>query len=412
MANKNEKLNFDLDFLGSDNIEKELSEKPSFVNQTNSKEVTEQENIEQSNIKENKTENNNENKKDLSTKNTPEISNKNNFQEEPDGCLISIIITLVISVLIISLTIWSENIEKKKQLKIQQTTSLAYNYKIECNPLFEETVDKISKLTNKSSEEIKRELQQKFDTEKEQCILGFVNNYIETGLIDDKKAVDYQKRFFNNDTVEFEKSVKECFFKRHEEISKQLLQDWKNKSENYEKNKQKYLKTLFDNDINLFNQTMDALLGYKYFALKKQDLPKTGIMNLYSPLPAIAPFKISTSQPYSYSYNSYNYSSDDKEHYYIKLVDYYTNKTVATIFIRAGENTKVEVPTGSYKIKYATGKTWYGEADLFGHETHYSTSDERLDFSVSYGYVNGQQLTLYKVSNGNFSTKEIKAEDF
>ena len=113
MANKNEKLNFDLDFLGSDNIEKELSEKPSFVNQTNSKEVTEQENIEQSNIKENKTENNNENKKDLSTKNTPEISNKNNFQEEPDGCLISIIITLVISVLIISLTIWSENIEKK-----------------------------------------------------------------------------------------------------------------------------------------------------------------------------------------------------------------------------------------------------------------------------------------------------------
>ena len=296
--------------------------------------------------------------------------------------------------------------------KIQQTNSLAYDYKLERSPLFEETVDKLAKLTKKCSEEIKQELQQKFEAEKEQQVLNIINNYIETGVIDENKIINCQKRFFNNDQIEYEKTAKEYFFRRHEEISKQILKDWQDKSENFEKNKQKYLKTLFANDINLFNQTMDALLGYKQFTLKKQELPKTGIINIYSSQPAIAPFKISTSQSYSYSYSNYNYSNDDKEHYYIKLVDYYTNKTVVTIFIRAGENTKVEVPTGSYKIKYATGKIWYGESDLFGHDTHYSSSEERLDFSVSYGYVNGKQLTLYKVANGNFSTKSIKAEDF
>lgn len=409
MIKKNKKLNFNLDFLGSKDNETELLQNSSVVNQASYKKKTIQEKIED-NVEEKSEKQKNEKQKNELNDNT--FKDSNNNQEKPDGCLLPIIITVIIFVLVIALTIWNESIEEKKQIEIQQTNSLAYDYKLERSPLFEETVDKLAKLTKKSSEEIKQELQQKFEAEKEQQVLNIINNYIETGVIDENKIINCQKRFFNNDQIEYEKTAKEYFFRRHEEISKQILKDWQDKSENFEKNKQKYLKTLFANDINLFNQTMDALLGYKQFTLKKQELPKTGIINIYSSQPAIAPFKISTSQSYSYSYSNYNYSNDDKEHYYIKLVDYYTNKTVVTIFIRAGENTKVEVPTGSYKIKYATGKIWYGESDLFGHDTHYSSSEERLDFSVSYGYVNGKQLTLYKVANGNFSTKNIKAEDF
>ena len=232
MIKKNKKLNFNLDFLGSKDNETELLQNSSVVNQASYKKKTIQEKIED-NVEE-------KSEKQKNELNDNTFKDSNNNQEKPDGCLMPIIITVIIFVLVIALTIWNESIEEKKQIEIQQTNSLAYDYKLERSPLFEETVDKLAKLTKKSSEEIKQELQQKFEAEKEQQVLNIINNYIETGVIDENKIINCQKRFFNNDQIEYEKTAKEYFFRRHEEISKQILKDWQDKSENFEKNKQKY----------------------------------------------------------------------------------------------------------------------------------------------------------------------------
>ena len=159
MIKKNKKLNFNLDFLGSKDNETELLQNSSVVNQASYKKKTIQEKIED-NVEE-------KSEKQKNELNDNTFKDSNNNQEKPDGCLMPIIITVIIFVLVIALTIWNESIEEKKQIEIQQTNSLAYNYKLERSPLFEETVDKLAKLTKKSSEEIKQELQQKFEAEKE-----------------------------------------------------------------------------------------------------------------------------------------------------------------------------------------------------------------------------------------------------
>ena len=200
------------------------------------------------------------------------------------------------------------------------------------------------------------------------------------------------------------------------EIVKKLVEDWENKSYNYEADKEKYLKSLFNNDINkcfyhLSKQVYCIIdIGYKEFTLVEHELPKSGIMKMYSTEEAIAPFKILTKQN-SYIYNNEE-PTNDGEHYYIKLIDNVTNDIVAAIFVRANDEIEVQVPVGSYKIKYATGKKWYGEKDLFGHNTSYYKSDKILNFTKNLYYVNGQSLTLYKVSNGNFATETTSAEDF
>ena len=147
----------------------------------------------------------------------------------------------------------------------------------------------------------------------------------------------------------------------------------------------------------MFNNAIENVLGYKELSLHPLDLPKSGVLHNYTGREAIAPFEIKT-QP--------------GENYYIKLVDAISGKTKIVIFLRGGETKKMEIPLGSYKIKRASGETWYGEKYLFGHNTTYTTSDEWLNFKISGPYVEGHTLTLYKVANGNFSTKSIKAEDF
>ncbi len=126
-------------------------------------------------------------------------------------------------------------------------------------------------------------------------------------------------------------------------------------------------------------------------------LPYNGEFKNYSSKTALAPFKISTR---------------GTEHYYVKLVDVATGRTVCTLFVRGGQSVEVVVPLGNYTMKSASGTTWYGTQHLFGPDTSCSVADSTFRFyETTDGYM-GNQVTLYKVSNGNLSERSIPMSQF
>lgn len=127
-------------------------------------------------------------------------------------------------------------------------------------------------------------------------------------------------------------------------------------------------------------------------------LPKNGAATRYFTEEAIAPLKIVT--------------KESGQHYFVKIVDWYSGELVSTIFIRSGQSVNVDLPLGSYKIKYATGKQWYGKTYLFGPETTFSEADKKLDFEVHGSQVSGYTIELFLQRHGNLKTKKISAAQF
>ena len=82
------------------------------------------------------------------------------------------------------------------------------------------------------------------------------------------------------------------------------------------------------------------------------------------------------------------------------------------MFIRGGERLETLLPLGSYELRYAAGKTWYGTEHLFGPDTAYSRADERLDFRESPTGYSGYTIELFLQIDGNLETKSIRPEDF
>ena len=79
------------------------------------------------------------------------------------------------------------------------------------------------------------------------------------------------------------------------------------------------------------------------------------------------------------------------------------------VFIRNGETaTRLQVPAGTYEVRYASGETWYGDTHLFGPTTSYSKAGSLFSFGGGDGYT----LELYKQLNGNLHTNTIRPEDF
>ena len=134
------------------------------------------------------------------------------------------------------------------------------------------------------------------------------------------------------------------------------------------------------------------------FVEPMKPLPINGAIKRYIEDEAIAPLKITT--------------RDSENHYFVKIVDWYTSKKVCTVFIRSGQSVTLDVPLGSYKLKYAIGKQWYGTKFLFGPETAYSVADKQFDFERSGDHVSGYTVELFLQPNGNLKTNKITAEEF
>lgn len=141
-----------------------------------------------------------------------------------------------------------------------------------------------------------------------------------------------------------------------------------------------------------------SLLNNNTFNQPIQAIPENGTVFKYSTRDCIAPFGIAT--------------GSDNMNYYVKLSEWNTKKPVISIFVRAGQNANIKVPLGSYEIKFASGKTWYGENYLFGNETVYTKATQKIDFYMSGNTIKGYTIQLYQQVGGNLKTEKINSKDF
>lgn len=128
-------------------------------------------------------------------------------------------------------------------------------------------------------------------------------------------------------------------------------------------------------------------------------LPSTGfIVRNYFGWGDVAPLKIVTVQG---------------RYYFVKVVDWSSERLLFTAFIRGGEPFEVTVPIGSYEIRYASGTEWYGPTLDFGATASYAKCDERFDFTLNRdGSTNGFTIELIMQEYGNLETEPIADDEF
>lgn len=129
----------------------------------------------------------------------------------------------------------------------------------------------------------------------------------------------------------------------------------------------------------------------------EQPMPYSGNVRTYTTAERVAPFEIKAAQG---------------SNYLVKLVDAYTYASVLTVFVRSGTTVKVDVPLGSYEVRYASGESWYGHEYFFGPDTAYSKADKTFTFEIIGNQISGFTITLYKVAHGNLHTSSIRPTEF
>lgn len=123
---------------------------------------------------------------------------------------------------------------------------------------------------------------------------------------------------------------------------------------------------------------------------------RTGVMT-FAGGHAIAPLTIKTARGYDY---------------FVRIVSATTGSRVMEVYIVGGDTFEGELPLGSYEIRYASGKTWYGPTLLFGPSTVYSKADRIFSFIQTTDSVNGYTIELIRQAGGNLRTSSIPANDF
>lgn len=136
---------------------------------------------------------------------------------------------------------------------------------------------------------------------------------------------------------------------------------------------------------------------YSDFNENELSLPPNGTVKYYTYEPPLAPLQIITRS---------------NSNYYVKLENVITGRIILSVFIRSYENVNIDVPLGSYIMKYATGYKWYGEKYLFGPNTSYSKADQVFNFSIINNQYSGYTVELYLQNNGNLRTQDISPKDF
>lgn len=94
--------------------------------------------------------------------------------------------------------------------------------------------------------------------------------------------------------------------------------------------------------------------------------------------------------------------------YVVKIVDPYNGEVIMMFYLPAGISQEIDVPSGTFEIRYTSGTEWFGDDEMFGDKGTYAKADQTFCFSDGSGY----ELTLYRVRNGNLHTSKIRKEDF
>lgn len=121
--------------------------------------------------------------------------------------------------------------------------------------------------------------------------------------------------------------------------------------------------------------------------------PRSGLYARYSQAADVAPLTIKTPPGLKY---------------FVKLEDATTRTPVMTFFFEGGTTLRASVPQGSFVLKYATGKSWCGDRDLFGKSTTVSKTRQLFSFAEGEGYT----LELILQTQGNLLTDRISRDAF
>ena len=98
----------------------------------------------------------------------------------------------------------------------------------------------------------------------------------------------------------------------------------------------------------------------------------------------------------------------EQGHIVLKVVNAADARLVCWIFIRQGESVEAPIPAGSYRLKLACGKKWYGEEHLFGPTAFYSAIDNEIHIPTRTAYT----IDLHPSTTGTLQETSLRAEDF
>lgn len=100
-------------------------------------------------------------------------------------------------------------------------------------------------------------------------------------------------------------------------------------------------------------------------------------------------------------------TAHDGFHHVVRIMKLPQRTLAAEYFVRSGLPLTMDVPLGSYELRYASGKTWYGWQYLFGPDTSYSKADTPFTFSDDGYQISGYTVELIMQSGGNLSTSGL-----
>jgi hypothetical protein len=128
-------------------------------------------------------------------------------------------------------------------------------------------------------------------------------------------------------------------------------------------------------------------------------IPNSGEVRMYRKMNCVGPLEIKTSVG---------------NHYLVRLYKPSTGELIMSVFVQGGRTERIKAPLGTYVMKFASGKEWYGYANdrLFGPSTVCTKADELFSFTVEGNRYMGNTVTLYNVVNGNLSTSQIPRDQF
>ena len=144
-------------------------------------------------------------------------------------------------------------------------------------------------------------------------------------------------------------------------------------------------------------KTGNVNAGLTVKELTPKPLPKTG-HNDNSNFEGVAPLRIKT--------------PSTGNHYFVKIENAYTHKHLVSYFIQSGDVLEINLPLGTYNIKYASGQQWYGTEHLFGPETAYAKADQNFNFRFDGYQYTGYTIELIEQVNGNLKTSHIDPSQF
>lgn len=98
--------------------------------------------------------------------------------------------------------------------------------------------------------------------------------------------------------------------------------------------------------------------------------------------------------------------------HFVKLVEFPTGADAVAIFVRGGSTVEVDIPFGTYKMRWCSGTTWYGEDNRFGPDEQCSTSNELFKFWINGNYAEGHTVTLYRAVGGNMTVNNLDPDAF